>query len=253
MLKWCSYCQQFLGEVPDYDNFAITHGECPECHAETLKGEVDLARPLLHKAVQNKLWKAGSTNDLTAAGTVIDDAVFMGIRPVDILIGMVAPMLYQVGDDWKNGTLSVEQEHRFTAFCDQVIGLVSTKMHLSAPLNSTSSGSILLINAPGNLHTLGLRIIALWLASKGQAATILKEDYGAARLLEFINTTRTKLLLISVALPEQYPGVNEIVEKVAKIANPMRPRIVVGGSAVKLGLIPAIPGAELMADISLLS
>ncbi|MDO9299517.1 B12-binding domain-containing protein [Bradyrhizobium sp.] len=254
MLKWCSYCQQFLGEVPDYDNFAISHGACPECHAATLEhGDVDLTRPLLLKAVQRKLWTAGLENNLAAAAKVIDDAASTGLRPVDILIGMLAPMLYQVGEDWKKGVLSVEQEHSFTAFCEQVIDLVSTKIKLSTPLNSTSDGAILLMNAPGNVHTLGLRIIALWLASKGKVATILDKQYDAAHLLKRIKTTRTKLLLISVALPAQYNGVNEIVERVAELANPIRPRVVVGGSAVKLGLIPPIRGADLMADISLLS
>ncbi|MDO9417152.1 hypothetical protein [Pararhizobium sp.] len=71
--------------------------------------------------------------------------------------------------------------------------------------------------------------------------------------MKLIKTTRTKLLLISVALPAQYCGVSEIVKQVAKLANPIRPRVVVGGSAVKLGLIPPIRGADLMAGISLLS
>jgi methanogenic corrinoid protein MtbC1 len=254
MLKWCSYCQQFLGEVPDYDNFAISHGTCPECHAATMKqSDVDLTRPLLLKAVQRKLWTAGLENNPTAAAKVIDDAVSTGLRPVDILIGMVAPMLYQVGEDWKKGVLSVEQEHSFTAFCEQIIDLVSTKIQRNAPLHSTSGGAILLMNAPGNVHTLGLRIIALWLASKGKVATILDPQSDAVHLLELIKKTRTRLLLISVALPAQFTGVKEIVEHVAKLADSIRPRVVVGGSAVKLGLIPPICGADLIADVSLLS
>jgi hypothetical protein len=75
MLKWCSYCQQFLGEVPDYDNFAVSHGICPGCYATTSKqSDVDLTRPLLLKAVQRKLWTAGLDNNLTAAAKIIDDA-----------------------------------------------------------------------------------------------------------------------------------------------------------------------------------
>lgn len=107
------------------------------------------------------------------------------------------------------------------------------------------------MNAPGNAHTIGLRIIALWLASKGKIATIDTQD--AANLMKLIKTTRPKLVLISVALHEQYFGLKEIVEQVAKLAESIRPRVVVGGSAVKLGLIPPILGADLLADISLLS
>ena len=53
-------------------------------------------------------------------------------------------------------------------------------------------------------------------------------------------------------LPEQYSGMQKNVEQVTKLAIPIRPRVVIGGSAVKLGLIPPILGAELMADIKLL-
>ena len=234
MLKWCSYCQQFLGEVPDYDNFSISHGICPECHADLLEqGDVDLTRPLLLKAVQRKLCTAGLENNLVAAAKVIDDAVSTGLRPVDILIGMVAPMLYQVGEDWKTGVFSVEQERRFTAFCEKLIDLVTTKLQPNASPNSKSNGAILLMNAPGNVHTLGLRILALWLASKGKTATIL-DTQDAANLLELIETTRPELLLISVALQEQYLGLKEIIEQVAKLAESIRPRVVVGGAVMSV-------------------
>ena len=195
----------------------------------------------------------GGQNNLTAAAKVIEDAVSSGLRPVDILIGMVAPMLYQIGEDWKNGILSVEQEHRFTAFCEQMVDMVSTKVQLVARPNSTKAGAIQLMNAPANLHTLGLRIISLWLASKGEEAIILDTQSDPAYLLELIRKTRTRLLLISIALPEQYHSVREIVEEVARLGNPTRPRVVLGGAAVKLGLIPPICGAELIGDISLLS
>jgi hypothetical protein len=41
-------------------------------------------------------------------------------------------------------------------------------------------------------------------------------------------------------------------ERVAALPGPIRPKIIVGGYAVKLGLVPEIPGAELVADINTL-
>lgn len=61
---------------------------------------------------------------------------------------------------------------------------------------------------------------------------------------------RPKALLVSVALPEHRPNVLKIAERVAALPAPIRPKIIVGGYAVKLGLVAEIPGAELMADIS---
>jgi len=44
-----------------------------------------------------------------------------------------------------------------------------------------------------------------------------------------------------------------ITERIAELPKSTRPKVIVGGYAVKLGLVPAIPGADLMADISSLS
>ena len=68
--------------------------------------------------------------DFEAAARIIENAIAANCRPVDILIGMIAPMLYEVGEEWKRGALSVDAEHRFTAFSEQVIGLLKSKVHV---------------------------------------------------------------------------------------------------------------------------
>jgi hypothetical protein len=53
-----------------------------------------------------------------------------------------------------------------------------------------------------------------------------------------------------MALPEQADGVVGIVDRIAALPQALRPRVIVGGYAVKQGLVSEIPGAELLADIS---
>ena len=254
MLKWCSYCQQFMGEAPDFENLIITHGTCQECHPATLRPEkLDLTHARFLKSIQHELWNAGQHNDLKAAESTIDDAVNAGLRPVDILIGIIAPILYQVGEDWKKGTLTVEGEHQFTAFCEKVIDLVDFNFNVSAFANPMAALETLLTSAPGNRHTLAVRILALWLASKGRRTQIVDTQNNLQQLLSLIRTTRIKLLLISISLAEQCNGVKEIIGRIAELPMPIRPKVVVGGYAVKLGLVSPMPGADLMADISSLS
>jgi len=62
--------------------------------------------------------------------------------------------------------------------------------------------------------------------------------------------TQPKLILVSIALAEQCMGVTAIAERVAELPSSIRPRVIVGGNAVKLGLVSVIPGADLMGDIS---
>ena len=109
---------------------------------------------------------------------------------------------------------------------------------------------LFLMNARGNLHTLALRILALWLASQGFRVRIVDGETDADGLLRDIAAERPKFLLISVSLREQRAHVADIVRGVAALPAKLRPRVIVGGYAVKAGLMRSLRGAELVADIS---
>jgi methanogenic corrinoid protein MtbC1 len=243
-----------MGEVPDFQDLNITHGLCNKCEIPRLKSaKLDLTHALVLKGIQRKLWNAGHRHDLEAAANIIaNDAAKAGVRPVDVLIGIIAPLLYRIGEDWKRGTLSIEGEHRFTAFCEKVIDLVDAQVR-PVVFNAHGENDIILTVAPGNRHTLAIKILDLWLVSRGKRARIVDVQFNFGALIDEIRTTRSNILLISMSLMEQYAAVNEIVEQVAELPKPLRPRAVIGGYAVKLGLVPPITGADLMADISALA
>ena len=48
MLKWCSYCQQFMHEIAPYDDFGVTHGLCATCESshEDLFSREEIERSL---------------------------------------------------------------------------------------------------------------------------------------------------------------------------------------------------------------
>jgi methanogenic corrinoid protein MtbC1 len=255
MLRWCSYCQHFLGEIPDYHTLSVTHGVCADCETEAFEfteSDFKLADSL--RNIQHQLHEAGRRNDLRAAERIIENAATVNIRPVDILIGIIAPMLYRVGEEWKRGMLSVAEEHRFTSYCndifDSVAAQVRDKRYDCADVSRDPE--VLLMNAPGNKHTLAIRILTVWLWNKGLRARMLEPSPTLDELSALVVSARPKLILVSMALAEQCVGVTTIAERIAKLSVPCRPRVIVGGYAVKLGLVSAIYGAELMGDISLL-
>jgi methanogenic corrinoid protein MtbC1 len=253
MLKWCSYCQQFLGEIPDYENLTITHGVCAACAANALdftESDFKLAESLRH--IQHQLYDAGRHNDLEGTEHIIDNAARANIRAVDILIGIIAPMLYQVGEDWKRGILSVAEEHRFTSYCDEMFKRVASRAKALMPVGATEAREpeVLLVNAPGNKHTLAIRILTLWLWNRGLPARMIDVPPILEDLTAQVIRTQPRLILVSMALAEQCMGVTAIAERIADLPSSIRPRVIVGGYAVKLGLVSAIPGADLMSDIS---
>ena len=136
MLSWCSYCQQFVGEVPPYENLVITHSICRNCESKALTlTESDIAHAVRLKAIQSQLFEAGRRGDLNAASEIIEISRQAGTRDVDIVIGVIAPMLYQIGEDWKCGAIRVAEEHRFTAFCEKTLDIVTGNRLPSATLD----------------------------------------------------------------------------------------------------------------------
>jgi methanogenic corrinoid protein MtbC1 len=255
MLRWCAYCQQFLGEAPDYQKLTISHGICAACapHAlELTESDSQLAKSL--RAIYQAIYEAGWRNDLAAAERIIETAHEANIRTVDVLMGVVAPLLYQVGEEWKQNLRCVADEHRFTSFCNTMFRLIAAKE--AAPMpdcpNTAEAPAMLLMNAPGNRHTLAIRILSLWLRNKGFGVQMLDEPPPLHEFLALVLASRIRVVLLSMALAEQLSAVVEIVERIAELPRSNRPRVVVGGYAVKLGYVSAIPGADLLGDISLL-
>src|SRR5271156_3748793 len=125
MLRWCAYCQEFQGEIAPYNIFTTTHGLCPACEAKGM-GRLDSEIGNSHRLreIQGLLYEAGKTGDMAAASSIVHHALKAGLRPVDILVGLITPLLYLIGIEWENSLITVADEHRFTSFCERVFELV---------------------------------------------------------------------------------------------------------------------------------
>jgi len=255
VLRWCSYCQTFQGEQPPYHDLRITHGICPSCERTVDSFDTDVrvyTQTRTLQRIQSQLWDAGTRHDAQTAARVIDDAGTARVRPVDALMGLVAPMLYEIGVQWERAVVSVEDATRFTAFCEELFRLVSERI---APpvLARSGSESVVLMNTPGNHHLLALRILSLWLSGEGVRTDVIGPGEGLDDIVALVSRVRPRLVLISIALPEQRQAVLDVVTALAALPQSSRPTVFVGGYAVKMGLLEPIPGAELIADIHELS
>ena len=247
-----------MGEIPPHDDFGMTHGLCSDCEKSRIDlfSDREVERAIFLSDIFHRLFDAGRREDLETAEIVVGNAIAESCRPVDILVGMVAPMLYEIGEEWKRGALSVESEHRFTAFCERVIALIEARNNATGDADETaasptSGGPLLfLMNAPGNRHTLALRILALWLRNRNMRVRIVDGETAVDGLLRDIAAERPRFLLISVSLHEQRARIAAVARAVATLPAAVLPRVIVGGYAVKAGLVRSLRGAELVADIS---
>lgn len=84
------------------------------------------------------------------------DASRMGVEP--FVYERIVPLIIEVGRAWQYGEIGIRHEHFVTEI------LEDTLRHLRMPLESKSRGApVLLATLPGELHGLGLQIVALLL------------------------------------------------------------------------------------------
>jgi methanogenic corrinoid protein MtbC1 len=250
VLRWCAYCQEFQGEVPPLDRFTTTHGICSTCEVKGLDWlDTELANSYRLRELQGRLHDAGKTGDMEAAADIVKLALDSGLRPVDILVGLVTPLLYLIGSEWESGLITVADEHRFTRFCERVFVLVRLEVRARLPAPEISPTLVFLLNARGNHHTLGIRILALWLQTKGFETREFSPSPSPEVVVQCAVEEGAKAILISLALERQKAYVHGVGQQVAALTGP-RPVVIVGGYAIKYKLVPPIAGTIFLDSMS---
>lgn len=249
MLRWCAYCQEFQGETAPFEDFNLTHGICPKCLSENaprIDRRLEHAKSL--RDLQERLMNSGKTENAEAARAMIDLAMEAGIRPVDVLMGLVSPALYSIGEQWSHGSVTVAEEHRFTAFCESAFDIIANKLRRAAD-RSDQLVDVILMNAYGNTHTLAIRFLSLWLRGLGIKVLLLEPPAPLAKLIRIIEKVQPTFILLSVALANQIEGVSEIARSLEGVNAQIKPTLIVGGNAVKSGEATPIPDATFLTDI----
>jgi methanogenic corrinoid protein MtbC1 len=247
MIRWCSYCQRYLGDVAPFGDFALTHGICQACAVRFEAAEqFENSTPLV--AFYRKLQRAGQGGELPSASAVLDEGISLGLRPLDLLIGLVQPALYHVGKMWAEGATPVACEHAFTAMASSLVALVTVKYPEAQAYRQSRSPHILLVAADGNYHTLGVQLVELMLVLEQVPTFSVYPGIAADEVLDLWKVLPAPVVGFSIALPSQLPGVRKAVERFLREC-PQPPRFLLGGAPVREGLDidPTLP-IELVAD-----
>ena len=249
MIEWCSYCQRFQGERPPFDRFELSHGVCEACARRGAMLDPDAAaaaRPVaeLFRGVR----VAARTGRPLLAADVLGRAEALGVRPVDLLVGMMQPALHEIGELWARGEVTVDVEHRFSAAVEELVAVLRAGT-AEPPPGARCGARFLLVNADGNYHTLGVRIVELMLRWAGCQVTAVVPGLPVADVVYAVQELRPEVLGVSVAMLPEMRAVGELGAALESVAPDHRPRLVVGGRLVKAGLSPDAAGKyDLIAD-----
>lgn len=231
MLRWCAYCQRYLGETPPYNSFDLTHGMCEACASKGLAMTPEASQQIkILSKYQSTLWEAGVRGDLRSARSLVDEGIALNLRALDILLGFVTPALYRVGDMWASSEMSVIEEHRFTRYYEQILEILFDSIYMPIDGEVPKPKTILTCSMK-NIHTLGVRILELSLLAQGRSVFSICPGVPNHELVDFIVKLKPEVVGISIATNEHLQDLEELSVLLEDLED--RPLVFAGGTVIK--------------------
>jgi methanogenic corrinoid protein MtbC1 len=166
--------------------------------------------------------------DRTGAVQLIRDADDLGMPLAELFGDVLRPALYEVGARWQAGNLPVGQEKEISALVRDLVAELSLRHADPDPRGPT----IVAACVAGELHELGLQMIAGLLSAHGWRVHVLGADVDPSFLQERVQSRQPAAVLLSAMEPERMPAIaNAIAAVRAPEACPGIP-VVVGGQSV---------------------
>jgi methylmalonyl-CoA mutase cobalamin-binding domain/chain len=166
-----------------------------------------------------------SAGDARAAHGVIDGLIDAGASFEDLCEEVVRPALYEIGESWASGDVTIGDEHVATAISDAILACVGTFS------NAQLEGQyrVLVCCTEGELHAVGARMVAETFAAAEWSVQYLGASMPAHAVASAVVERGADVLALSTTMAGHLPDVTRTIHA-AREARPGL-RVVVGGQA----------------------
>lgn len=139
---------------------------------------------------------------------------------------VIAPLLHQVGEAWRDGTLRVAHEHLASALVRTFLG------NMNGGFPHTQETPNLVVTTPaGQLHELGALLVATTGASEGWRVTYLGPNLPADEIASAVEQSEARALALSLVYPPDDPHLKDELRLLTKLVSPSSVSLLVGGRA----------------------
>ena len=166
------------------------------------------------------------------AAEIIDRAAASGMVLSDFYLEIFAPALKRIGDLWSKGKINVAQEKLAT----QITLGEMEKLRAMQRITRRETHRVLVACVEGEQHCVGARMAADLFSMEGWVVDFLGPDVPTSTLVKMINDRRPHLLALSVTMKRGMTQALRVLSQVARLT--VRPRILLGGSAIEKGKLP---------------
>src|SRR5581483_1689890 len=160
------------------------------------------------------------------AGAHILMSSMLAIYPIEqVCTDLITPTLWQIGQLWSEGELTVSVEHFASNFFRALLTnlLRVTPSPLTGPL-------VIACCAPGELHELAMLMLTLFLRRNGIRVAYLGQNIETTGLLHTIKQVTPAMICISLTMSSYLPELIQLGQQIQHLPEP-RPLLAFGGQA----------------------
>ena len=196
------------------------------------------------RLVRERLVEAFSQLDESLASMIMGS--MLSIYPLDqICIELITPTMWQIGQLWADGVVTVSVEH----FASNFFRALLTNLFQVTPILAGAPIAIVCC-APGEPHELAPLMLALFLRRSGIRVVYLGQNIEIEGLLQSVRKISPALICVSLTMPAYLSALIELAHKLEELPQP-RPVFAFGGQvfAYNSHVIPQIPGVYLAGEL----
>jgi methanogenic corrinoid protein MtbC1 len=144
---------------------------------------------------------------------------------------LLTPVMYQVGELWKEGRLDVATEHVCSSAAHTLVKIINERVSKN-PVANGKALKILICTPEGEYHSLGCTVIESFLISKGYCVSNIAPSVPSDALISFAGKFNPDLIMISITLCENVGVTNKLINKILE-SKVRVPPILVGGIGIE--------------------
>ncbi len=167
--------------------------------------------------------------DRTRAWEIVESVLRQGFSIQDVYLRIFQQTQYEIGRLWQRNHISVAQEH----YCTAATQLFMTRLYPRIFSERKKDRCLVAACAGGELHELGVRMVADFFEMDGWDTFYLGAGATTAGLLEAVETRLPHVVGLSATMPAHVNRVADLVENMRRRFG-SRPKILVGGRPFKI-------------------
>lgn len=164
--------------------------------------------------------------DNRSAGRLVMDAFERGVPIKEIYLGVFQRTQLEIGRLWQLNEITVAQEH----YCTAATQLIMSQFYPYIFTSEKTGMKLVATCVEGELHEVGIRMIADFFEMEGWDTTYLGANTPAKSIVDLMNGLKPDILAISATMPFHVRLASELVAEIRNSAT-AETRILVGGYA----------------------